>query len=326
MQEHTIIPKPRRWYHAIGIISIFYGVVFSPFLFGGLSFLSVDANYTNYPLLTLFKDRYLTGDFIWNDLNFHGFPMGLGFSFNFHFPLYPLIHFLSPISTLHWGMMLYVTLGAFFFWILLRRFHCSFVASILGATFYGLGAWAWIFDLTISAALLTFPLLILCIIESPKRPLLMTILGSILIGAIWLMLHLQFAVILITCGGVVALVSSIKKIKLKPLVPFVIMALVGTTIGFIRTLPIYAYGLLSPRTAMTITDASQGRTLGSSFPIQYFFPGLNFPLLSGTPDFSPYIGPVALLLILIALRERWKEPLTRFLAISYALILILALP
>lgn len=326
MQER--VPKNIGcWFHALLLLAIFYGIVFSPFLFGGWSFLSVDAHYTNYPLLTLFKDRYLTGDFIWNDLNFHGFPMGLGFSFCFHLLLYPLIHFLSPISTLHWGTMLYITFGAFFFCLLLRRLKCSFYASLLGATLYGLGAWAWIFDLTISAALLTFPLLILCIIENQKKPIAMTILGSILIGAIWLMVHLQFAVILITCGGIIALVISMKeKNGFKSLMLFMIMAMVGTLIGLVRTLPIYAYGLLSPRTAMTIADASQGRTLGTSFPIQYFFPRLNLSFLSGTPDFSPYIGPVALLLVFVAIFTRFREPLTRFLVISYTLILILSLP
>ena len=103
MQNISARLRLDRWEGVLIVLAVFAALLLSPFLFFGQAFLAVDAHYTYYPLLTLFKTRLWSGDFLWNDLNFHGFPMGLGITYQWHLLLYPLIAFLSPITTLHWG-------------------------------------------------------------------------------------------------------------------------------------------------------------------------------------------------------------------------------
>ena len=316
-----------RWEVLLFLHLLFFGVLFSPFLGGGLLLGGdTDAVLFHYPVMRLFAERAFTLDLLWNDLNFHGFPTFLGQAY----PLHPLLGVFallgSPVAALNWTIFLYPLLGAFFFSILMKQEGVSPLGSFVAGVAYAVAMRSWFFDVTITGFLPLFPLLLLSIRCAKTNAWMALLGGSVVIALAWLTLHFHFTLMLLTGAGLYSIACAFrwKRNAWTILILFGGMVLLGTAVGFLRILPTLAYGLLSFRTEMPLSYITD-RGIGTRYPLLYLFPHFPFPFLRGGADFSPYVGPVLLACILVGIAHHWKEKRVRFLLAIYVITLIIAM-
>ncbi len=321
-----------RWQGIILVHAIFLLLLFYPLLLGNGAFAHKDARMEVYPFLTLFDQHIFTPSALWNSMNFHGFPAFLTNGYLFHPLLYLLLPLLSPVTTLHWTVFLYLLGGALFFTLVLKREGFSPLSSITSGAIFSLALWPWMFAPGNAFALLLTPLLLYAIqnaMDDPKRG---GIMGSIVVALAWLGVHFHYAVILMAIGAIFAVVKIVSewsedRENAKTLITTVlVMFAVGTLIGLIRTIPAVGYSILSPRSDPIALAGLEGRTIGTLFPFLYLLPQFNAPFLSGAMEALPYIGALPLALVLIAITKNWKDKTVLTCLGVYVLMVLIALP
>lgn len=321
------------WLQILGLQALCIAIPLAPILLGTHVLGESTALSYSYPLFETFTfDQLWRGNVFWNALNFHGFPsfIGCGFSLN---PLtYLATALLPPLLDVHWFIYCQVVSAAFFCSLFLRRLGCSPAAAMVGGFAYITGNW-WIMPLAYYVPVLPMlPLLMLNLADMKQHPIRSTILGSILIGYIFLGVAIQVSLMLCTVYvlGALALLCTTGTnrttwlIKLRPLLITAISLCVGVIIGAPKFLTSFTYGLLSWRSTGLSAAESTIEGLTPLSILQWIFPYIQFPFVNfGHGLLGVYIGTAALVPLCAGLISRAKY--ARAWSVVYILFLAMAL-
>ena len=307
--------------HAIGIF-----LPLSPLLLGFRLLAEPDSIGLHYPFFRfLFTEKAL---WLWNPLNFHGFPSVLGES-TATSPL-PLLFsiFLSPIPSLHWSIWLSMTAAAYVFSRVLQENGISALGSWFGGSTFIAGMWWTVPYFGGMSTPVSIALMLFCMQMSSRHPRRSFLISLLTLTHAWYAVHWVHLPFVWLTGGALALFITWqnfregKRHSAAPLLILLSTFFFSIVLALPKILPGLLYASLSFRGGGLQWE---GLTLGGiTFltPVKFLFPFLELPLLN-LGQAPVFFGIFGVFFALLALSR--KSLPVRLLALSYLFCFLLAL-
>ncbi len=323
--------------HAIGIF-----LPLSPLLLGFRLLAEPDSIGLHYPFFRfLFTEKAL---WLWNPLNFHGFPSALGES-TATSPLPLLLSiFLYPIPSLHWSIWLSMTAAAYVFSRVLQENGISALGSWFGGTAFIASIWWTVPYFGGMSTALSIALMLFSMQVSSRHPRQSFLISLLTLTHAWYAVHWVHLPFLWVSGALLtgflawqgrdvgrrALALFItwqnvregKKHSATPLLILLSTFFLSIVLALPKILPGLLYASLSFRGGGLQWE---GLTLGGITlftPVKFLFPFLELPLLN-LGQAPVFFGIFGVFFAVLALSL--KSLPVRLLALSYLFCFLLAL-
>ena len=189
----------KKWC-AFTMCALPFFILLFPFLIGSAVFVGLDTR--QYPFYFFYNDSLTSGNsFLWNPLNYSGFPIFVSITGGFLFPIFfVLFKFLPYIEAYHWIVFLSLALSSYGTFIFLRKLNVHYLGCFMAAYVFGFSQWIWVGDVVIMVTMPLLPLSFLWILELSRGknyPIFLLALGiayGILAGMFNYLLETIFAV------------------------------------------------------------------------------------------------------------------------------------
>lgn len=317
-----------RWWGVLLVVAIPIFVAFSPVLIGGKA-IAEESLWYHVPLYTFYRDAITGGEsFLWNPLNFSGFPSFVsvvGFFSPVHYAVFSL---LPAVTAYHWLLFLAFALAAFVTGQLLRECGVSFWGACLGGIAYAMTSMTYTNALTMANAVLAAPLLF-WIVSRLRRGWGYAAVGTLAVGWGWLSAVPQYFLyaLLGASAFVVFLAVRDPAARWRIIGGWGIAVALGTAIGLLQLLPTARFAELSIRAGglapQTVRADPALPTDILRYFLPYFEPPLGVPFGSKGAEGFLYLGIVPLFGALLGLGV--PHPVARFAKWCFAATAALAL-
>ncbi len=296
------------------LIAVPVFVLFIPVLVGRADFTSGFSYTWIEQFFHFYKNSITQGDSIlWNPLVFSGFPQWISLTGGIFSPFTYMLVRIFPVSIAYGALIfLHVVFAGYWTALLLRRLGVSVVGSVMGGFAFIMNQWLLIPELPLASALPYLPLLFLALLAIARREktILYFFLGSLAILLMWFSGHWHYVVEILFAAGFFAVYLSFTKAgnlkeRIRPLVLYGAMVLLGTIIGSIQLIPTFTYIGLSARTGFDHLQAVQGGFLPAD-GISAFLPHFIVPAVSSAPWIF-YIGALALFFFCYGCTNKFKS-------------------
>ncbi len=281
--------------------------IFAPVLIGGNIF-AEQPFWESMPLYSFYQRAIQSGEsFLWNPLNFSGFPSFVG-TVGFFSPVHYLaFKFFPVVDAFHWLVFFDFLLAAFFTALLLRDFGVSFLGAYLGGLAYLLSQIVYTANLTMANTVLFLPLLfwVLARLGRP-RPFGYVGLGILIVAWGWAAGVTQYVLYAFLTGA--AFIVFLGWRERQVFFTGVTVLILGTALGMVQLFPTVLLAEFSTRIGgLSYAEASIDPLLPTDFIrflLPFFEPPLGVPFGSRGAEAFLYFGVIPLFFFLSAFSVR----------------------